>query len=1002
MLIPPWIRFFFKTVSATVFSLFCLFYPAFAQQYRFDHWTVDEGLPQNSVYSMTQTPDGYLWMTTFDGLMRFDGVRFTVFNKSNLKGLPSNRFIYVFAETNGTLWAASDTNGLIKYQNGQIQAITAVDELPLNRLYQIQKDVDGSLLIITRDGFVRWNGENFNVEKIPDIRDLKIYISSSGWRWELDKKGLRRINQAGVKEEFSVPFDIKKISDDPSLNYISTVAMFEDKSGSLWLAAAGNLYLLKNGVVSVFTAKNGMPESIVTDIAEDSDGKIWIGTNKNGVCQLIENNLNCYDKSKGLSSNFIRDIFLDREGTLWLTTDDGGINRLTQKTVTPLSIGEGLLEKNIYPIFRDDSENIWVGSAKGLSQITNGKIKNYSLNNPLSYEIVQALHEDDQGRLWIGAVGGIQYLKDGKIHEFTPQTGFPKGAADYWDIHQSRDGIIWFASNQGLFQLKKESLKRITTEDGLPTNDVRLIFEKKDGSFLLGTFNGLSIMTSDGKIQQTLTEKDGLAGNFIRSIYEDTEGTLWIGTYDSGLSRLKDGKFTNYNTSNGMFSNGVFAILEDNRSNFWMSSNQGIYRVSKQELNDFADGKISNITSTAYGKSDGMLNAECNGGRQPSALKNKDGKLWFPTQDGIAIIDPEAVPFNPNPPPVVIESAALSGMDINLKDKLEIQPNQDNLVIKYTGLSFIKPEQTRFRYKLDGLDENWIEAGTRREAYYPYLPPGNYTFRVIAANSDNVWNQQGAALEITVYPAFYRTWAFLFLIVLIIILFVFWLYSRRISEIQRKQLAQEEFSRKLINAHETERRRIAAELHDSLGQHLAMIKNSAVFGSQIVKNLNEAKKHLGMISEQSAQAITEVREISHNLRPYLLDRLGLTKAINSMLNKITDTTELNITTEIEDIGGVFTNEVEMSIYRIIQESLNNILKHAQATEVKFSAKNEEQFVIIEIADNGKGFEVGENKKDGFGLLGMKERAKMIGGEVLINSQTGKGTTVFIKLQKING
>ena len=188
-----------------------------------------------------------------------------------------------------------------------------------------------------------------------------------------------------------------------------------------------------------------------------------------------------------------------------------------------------------------------------------------------------------------------------------------------------------------------------------------------------------------------------------------------------------------------------------------MSSNQGIYRVSKQELNDFADGKISKITSTAYGKSDGMLNAECNGGRQPSALKNKDGKLWFPTQDGVAIIDPEAVPFNPNPPPVVIESVTLSGTNVDVKDKLEIQPNQNTLEIRYTGLSFIKPEQTRFRYKLEGLDENWTEAGTRREAFYPYLPPGTYTFRVIAANSDNVWNEQGTTLKITVYPAFYRT-----------------------------------------------------------------------------------------------------------------------------------------------------------------------------------------------------------------------------------------------------
>ena len=376
MFIPPWIKLKFRTVYFTVLILLCLFSSTIAQQFRFDHWTVDEGLPQNSVYSITQTPDGYLWMTTFDGLVRFDGVRFTVFNKAALKDLPSNRFVSVFAETNGTVWAASDTNGLIKYKNRQVQAITEVDGLPLKRLYQIQKDVDESLLITTLDGFVRLKDDKFSLEKKADVRDFRIYISPLGWRWELDKNGLRRINQSGVKEEFTVPFDIKKITDDPTLNYISTVQMFEDKSGSLWLAAGGNLYRLKNGEFSTFTAKNGMPDSIVSSIAEDSKGKIWIGTNKNGVCQLDENSLTCYDKSKGLSSNFARDIFLDHEGTLWITTDDGGINRVTKKAVTPFSVSDGLLDKNIYPIFRDDSDNIWVGSWKGLSQITNEKIKN--------------------------------------------------------------------------------------------------------------------------------------------------------------------------------------------------------------------------------------------------------------------------------------------------------------------------------------------------------------------------------------------------------------------------------------------------------------------------------------------------------------------------------------------------------------------------------------------------------------------------------------------------
>ena len=253
-----------------------------------------------------------------------------------------------------------------------------------------------------------------------------------------------------------------------------------------------------------------------------------------------------------------------------------------------------------------------------------------------------------------------------------------------------------------------------------------------------------------------------MTGNHIRSLFEDERGTLWIGTYDSGLSRFAGGKFTNYKKENGLFSDGVFQILPDDRGNFWMSSNQGIYRVSRSELEEFAAGKRKTIISTAYGKSDGMLSTEANGGGQPAGIKMRDGRLWFPTQNGVAIINPASVKTNPLPPPVVIEDARIDNETVgNLPKQIEILPGQENLEIDYTGLSFIKPEQVRFRYRLEGLDEDWTEAGNRRTAFFPHLAPGEYTFRVIAANSDNVWNEKGAALKIVVKPPFYRTWFFL-------------------------------------------------------------------------------------------------------------------------------------------------------------------------------------------------------------------------------------------------
>jgi signal transduction histidine kinase/ligand-binding sensor domain-containing protein len=1001
------------SLSKKLFLGFCLCFPFITAQaqYRFDSWTADNGLPQNSVYSIQQTPDGYLWLTTLDGLVRFDGVKFTVFNKSNSKNLTTNRFANLFAETDGTLWLGTEESGLARFRNGQFQIFTTADGLLSNEIRQLQRDLDGSLLISTSHGLVRFRNEHFSVERRADFRNFNIYVSPSGTRWEMDKDGLRAVGKDGRATRYALPFAAQNISPDRTYNYFSFVPMFEDGEGALWFAAAGSLFTLKDGAVTTFTAQDGMPRSSVRSLGQDRAGAIWLGTEKDGVCRFGENRFACFGISEGLSSNYVMDLFFDREGTLWVGTNERGINRVTPRIIASVSIAEGLADKNVYPILEDKTGGVWIGSFSGLSYYKNGKITNYTRRNGLLYEIVQSLAEDGDGRLWIGSVGGIQYLENGKFTDFTEKLGLSIGDNAFLDIHQDRAGAMWFATRNGLMKYADGAAKILTTAEGLPSNDVRTIYEARDGGTLwLGTSGGLGKLEGEkgrkgeGEIPKMVltayTEKDGLADN-IRTIYEDGDGTFWIGTYDNGLSRFKDGKFTNYTTANGLFSNGVFQILEDGRGNFWMSSNQGIYRVNKQQLNDFADGKTSAVTSTVFGKSDGMLNIECNGGRQPAGIKTSDGKFWFPTQDGVAIINPEAIPFNPLPPPVVIESAFLEGKKVELTDKLEIQPDQDNLEINYTGLSFIKPEQVQFKYKLEGLDEDWTNAANRREAYYPYLPPGKYTFRVIAANSDNVWNNEGAAIAITVLPPFYRTFWFIGLAILSFGVVGFALYKRRVSELERRRTAQEEFSRRLINAHESERRRIAAELHDSLGQSLAMIKNSAVFGSQTAEDLPAAREQLAEISTQSAHAIAEVREIAYNLRPYLLDRLGLTKAIRSLLNKTADAYPIKVISEVDEVDEFFPNEAEISIYRIVQESLNNVIKHSDASEVKVSVEESERAVIIKIEDDGKGFDVNaENNGDnrgGFGLFGMAERVRMLGGTIAIESETGKGTKILIKI-----
>lgn len=475
---------------------------------------------------------------------------------------------------------------------------------------------------------------------------------------------------------------------------------------------------------------------------------------------------------------------------------------------------------------------------------------------------------------------------------------------------------------------------------------------------------------------------------------------MWIGTYDGGLNRFKGGRFTSYTTKEGMFSNGVFAILEDAHGTFWMSSNQGIYRVRKQQLNDFAEGRITKINSVSYGKADGMLSTECNGARQPSAIKTRDGRLWFPTFNGVAVVNPEAVTFNDVEPPVLIENLILDREDLDLRGPIVIKPGQADLAIQYTALSFIKPEHIQFKYKLEGLDADWIDAGSRRTAYYPHLPAGEYVFRVLAANSDGVWSEEGATIKITVIPPFWQRWWFMLVASASLVAIVALLFRARLKRLQRAQSAQENFSRQLISSQENERKRIAAELHDSLGQNLMVIKNWTTMAKRHLEPESLARQPLEEIASSVTASIEEVREIAYNLRPYTLDEIGLTEAIHSMIERVAESSGIQFTTELDSVDGLFSGEAETSLYRIVQESVNNIVKHSQATAAAVSIRRGSQDITIVIKDDGRGFELEQvmNKKDrGFGLTGISERVRLLGGRETIQSAPGAGTTITITL-----
>jgi signal transduction histidine kinase/ligand-binding sensor domain-containing protein len=957
-------------------------------QYRFDTWTADGGLPQNSVYAIVQTRDGYLWFTTLDGLVRYDGVRFKVFDKGNTKGIGSNRFNRLFEDGRGNLWAGTEDGGLLLYHDGEFTTYTTTDGLPSNWVINIQSEPGGYILIQTTGGGVRWKDGRFTAyEPAPgQVGNRYVYIDRSGGRWFCDRSGLHRVRDGSV-----ITYRV------PDLTYSASygiTCMHEDRQGCLWIGAnSGEVIRVKDGGIALYGGRDGLPRSAIETIYCDRQGSMWFGTGA-GVIRFQDGIFSRFTTADGLSSNFIRAICEDREGSIWIGTADRGLNRLSKRIVTVYSARDGLEDDNVYPVLEDRAGRVWIGSL-GLTKFENGVFTRYTKKDGLPSNTVQSLYEDDGGRLWIGCIGGVVSFKDGKFVDFTPTLNHVFN--NVWDIHEDRRGSFWFATDNGLVKVKDGVRTIYKSPEPSLDNDVKVIHEDHSGRLWFGTYGGLAFLRDDKLAYYT--SKDGLASDTVRAIYEDGDGTLWIGTYDGGLSRLKDGRCTNYTTDQGLYNNGAFQILEDSRGNFWISCNRGIYHVSKQELNDYADGKVAAVTSVAYGKQDGMINIECNGGRQPAGFKARDGKLWFPTQQGVAVIDPETIPVNSNPPIVVIEACLLDRASVDFSGTVEIAPGKQDLEITYTGLSFIKSELIRFKYRLEGLDPDWIEAGTRRTAYYSRLPPGSYRFLLIAANSDGIWNREGARLHINVYPPFWNTWWFLMLAAMSVVGLALLVYKGRVSRLEKARGAQEAFSRQLISSQETERKRIAAELHDGLGQNLLIIKNRALIALK-KREETAAQTQLEEISTTVSHAIEEVRSIARNLRPLQLDRLGLTQAIKSIVTNVSNSSAISFGSEIDPIDGLFSAESEINLYRIVQEGINNIVKHSGATEALVAIRREEQAIQLVIQDNGRGFNT-EAAPDanggGFGLAGIGERARMLGGRASFHSAPGKGTTVSVRL-----
>ena len=747
-------------------------------EYGHDVWQTEHGLPSNSIQAITQTGDGYLWLGTKGGLVRFDGVRFTVFDKINTREIKSNDILALCLDHEGSLWVGTYGGGLVRLKGGRFTLYTTKDGLSDNFIQSLYEDKQGALWVGTVNGLSRFKDERFTVYKaqdgLPNSNVGPICEDLEGNLWVGTAGGLARLKDGRVTT----------YTTDEGLLDNSVLSLLADRDGSLWIGSNGGLNRLKGGK---FTAdQGGLIKNTVRSLAKDREGNLWVGTTGGGMIRMKDEKLAAYTTKEGLSNDLVGAIYSDREGSLWVGTYGGGLNRLKNGKFIAYTTADGLSNDFAFSIYEDREGNLWVGTyGGGLNKFKDGKFTAYRKRDGLLSDVVRSVCEDREGGLWVGTYhGGLNRLKDGKITSYTTQDGLSNNSV--YSIYEDRRGGLWVGTDRGLNLWKDGRFTVYTTKDGLPNDVIRATYEDQEGNLWIGTYGGGLVRMKDGRFT-AYTTKDGLSDDFVRSIYEDREQNIWIATYGGGVVRLKHGRFTAYTTKEGLFDNTVYQVLDDDRGHLWMSCNRGIFFVSKQEMNDFAEGKTRVVTSVAFGTADGMKSSECNGGNQPAGWKTRDGRLWFPTIGGVVCIDPDHIKTNLQPPPVLIEQVVVDSQTLSAAGGAVLSPGREKFEFNYTALSFLAPEKVNFKFKLEGFDKAWVKAGTRRVAYYTHLPPGSYVFRVIACNNDGVWNETGASFGFTLRPHFYQTYYCYALCVLALALIVAGGYLLRVRQLKARE-----------------------------------------------------------------------------------------------------------------------------------------------------------------------------------------------------------------------
>ena len=904
-------------------------------------WVMENGLPQNTVQALAQTTDGFIWLGTEVGLVRFDGNNFVVFDQNSKPALPGVDIRCLLATSDGSLWIGTD-DGLAQLQNGAITIFTTAQGLPANSIRSLRQSPDG-IVVSTQNGDAAISGSR--VAPLPvDRSDLPHPLFHGSLVDKSDVSVYTTAVNIALKDH---PQHTLTIGKDLPGTRIQTA--FADRQGDLWIGTNGGLVRYTSGKVERFPLTDPLASVSILSILEDHEGNLWVGTETSGLHILRDDRFRTFGTRDGLSADATTTVVEDNAATLWVGTSGNGLDAISRN-------GTSL-----------------------------ARVKNYQVHDGLSSDVILSLAAAPNGDLWVGTPDGLNRIRKGAITSYTSADGLPDDFIR--SLLVDGDGSLWIGTRRGLAHWVAGSshIDTFTQANGLASDLVGAMARDSQGNLWVATFAGLSRLRDTPQLSiQNFTTANGLSSNVITALLPRSNGTLLIGTQGHGWNMWNGQRFSPV-AGSGLGNTTIHAILDDERGHLWFATGNGIARCDC----DMAGGCAHWME---FGPADGLRGREMATNSHPSAWRSRDGWLWFATPRGLVAADPAHFPVNTVPPPVALVRFAADDLDqpFHQAEPLKVQAGHNHFQFDYAGLSFTAPQKVRYRYRLEGFDHQWTEAGARRSAYYTNIPPGTYTFRVQAAKNDGLWNREGAAFAFTLKPHFYHTvWFYILLAALVAGIIVLLLRLRLLR-------AEREFRAVLA-----ERNRIAREVHDTLAQGYVGVSVQLEVVSELLRHNNSeaAIKHLDTTRQHVREGLAEARQSIWALR-------SQDSGENTLPVKLRRTTEQANGHGIEAAFSIYgayrpmPPGMEREFLRVGQEAIHNVKKHAGATHLSVQLEYGPAEIALVVRDDGRGFEMNDGFQPPpghFGLTGMRERADTIGGTLEVTSEPGSGTTVRLQV-----